>query len=496
MKKLSLVILVGFMFIDMFCFGRETERKKIVYKKLSFSAEYAVENLTTQQMQRDIDMLEYLIQTCYVNYITIQNGHYFDFGKALQKIRAQCEINGTMSNSDFIKLIADSLAGWPDCHVLLGKANSEKGYYVKNHNDFYDTDIVVDHNGKNFTVVSSLCKNVQAGWHYLSDSHYLLPAYSERGKMWKIGTLSSQKIVSLQIKFCDSDGNMHIEEIPVHQWKMKSETDFACWMKETPEQAYIRVNNFEQYNSEGLAAFVNFADSAKQKKLLILDIRNNPGGASLYPYEFVYKLCGLNFPKVTSTGSNSTKRHSLKTIIMWSPGICQSWLSYYNSLQLPLSPYSMSEINKIEEKDRRLKNKPERYLEIMGDSTFPKDFFKKELSRFSGRIIVITNRETESAAEDLCFLLKNGTNVERVGENTKGARACGNVRKYILPYSKCLISLPSARFATADKPVDDGNGFIPDYWVSSDEELYRVLYKMGAAGNFLDKIKNMDTLVR
>jgi len=73
-----------------------------------------------------------------------------------------------------------------------------------------------------------------------------------------------------------------------------------------------------------------------------------------------------------------------------------------------------------------------------------------------------------------------------IGENTRGCIAFSSVLPYYLPNSKCLVQL--ARVEEGMQPVtgdgfDPEEGLLPDYWVSSKEQLRDTLLKMGVSSN-------------
>ncbi|MCK9170812.1 MAG: S41 family peptidase [Treponema sp.] len=495
MKKIILGILVGLMVMNMFCFGKETKKEKVAYKKLSFNMENFVENLTPVQMERDIDMLEYYIKNCYVNYDLIEKGKYFDFDAALSRLREECSQSTGMQRKEFTECIGRNLYGWPDSHVglsLFYRSAPPFQMPVLSHFDYYSTGIVVKKAGNGYTVVSSEEPSVLKGWVYQSEGHDLFPLYTagKTEQLFRIGTLSDKQTAQMQLVFSDADNVKKTETVPVSMAPLRNIPASASplTIQQTDSQAYIRLTTLDDLVNQdpavqkSLDSFVAYASEAKKKSLLVIDVRGNGGGDDDYVFRFFSGLCGN---KIESNIGETD---------LWSPGIVQSWQfmqDYFLSDKKNIPDAMVYEIKKIQKIAKKMKKKPVRYYEINGK--MKKRDIKKLLEGYKGKIILIMDRITASSAETFVELLKGAGNVVILGENSCGLIATGNRFLYFLPYSKCCINLPCSRHAAAcslPHGLDDGMGYSPDYWVSSDEELYGDLRGMGVDPVLLEKIKD------
>jgi hypothetical protein len=488
MKKIILGILVGFMVSNMFCSGKEQGKEKVGYKRLSFSKDGAVENLTPVQMERDIDMLEYYIKNCYINYELIQQGKYFDFDAALSRLRKECSQSSGLQNIEFVKHIDAALYGWPDTHVSLTAVDSS-WMNVISHFDYYSTGIVVIKDDRKYSVVSSDVQSVRKGWLYQPGEHDLFPLYTadKTRQVFRIGTLSDRQTTQMQLVFFDTDDEEKNVLVPVSVASLvdSSELHSPLTILQTDSQTYIRLTTLDiESNSASsvknkLDLLTAYSAEAKKKKIIVIDVRGNPGGDNWYVARFLSGLCGN---KIEADGETN----------IWSPGVVQSWLYVLRGFLTAgkkVPAHVAAQIRKVQKIQNKMKNEPVRYYE---ETEVKKKNSTVFFEGFKGKLILIMDRRTASSAETFPYLLKDATNVVILGENSYGAIAAGNILPYVLPYSKCLIYLPCTRFSSSyslPHELDDGMGYSPDYWISSDKELYGNLQAEGLDPLLLEKIK-------
>lgn len=107
--------------------------------------------------------------------------------------------------------------------------------------------------------------------------------------------------------------------------------------------------------------------------------------------------------------------------------------------------------------------------------------------KYKGKIYIIQNRVTASAAESLTAYLMYFFNdsVMLIGNNSIGAMDFGNILSYNLRDSKIVLHFtaddmrPSIFLNTNQKWHNDTNGFYPDFWFFTSKELFEFKKNQG-----------------
>lgn len=98
-------------------------------------------------------------------------------------------------------------------------------------------------------------------------------------------------------------------------------------------------------------------------------------------------------------------------------------------------------------------------------------FRSKKRHHFSGRVYVLTNGLTFSAASLFCGTLKGQENVKIIGEETGGGWY-GNsgimIPTITLPHTRLKVRLPFFRLVQYRHPAEKGTGVLPDIYIGPD----------------------------
>lgn len=98
-------------------------------------------------------------------------------------------------------------------------------------------------------------------------------------------------------------------------------------------------------------------------------------------------------------------------------------------------------------------------------------FRPKKRNHFDGRVYILTNGLTFSAASMLCALVKGRENITLVGEETGGGWY-GNsgimIPNITLPHTKIRVRLPFFRLVQSEfNPSQKGSGVVPDWYIGT-----------------------------
>ncbi len=105
----------------------------------------------------------------------------------------------------------------------------------------------------------------------------------------------------------------------------------------------------------------------------------------------------------------------------------------------------------------------------------------KFIPKFKGKLFILTDTNTASAAEELIAYLSIYDDITIIGSNTWGCADFGSVLEYFLPNSKIKLTLASrsmnnmSAFRNNYRWKGDGKGFYPDYWVFSGSYLDKLM---------------------
>lgn len=271
---------------------------------------------------------------------------------------------------------------------------------------------------------------------------------------------------------------------------------------ETSDSAYIAFNSFmlpsEESPSRKAAeiVFEKFINSGKKyngKENIIIDLRGNQGGDSIVPGLFLYSLFADR--KIKNFGKD------YKKVEEW-------FISEFSETNLVFSPvfiqadYMLAERRGLYGKEKRkyssylkkMKENPERI--VLRDERERSNLFDKE-SRFKGKLIFLTDRNSVSAAEIFVLIAKEIFGNEQVfvlGENTYGMAAYWNVITIELPNSRIGVHTAFTKNLAFEKYPEwhgEGSGIYPDYW-STGNDLNETIFLVTGDEEMKEKLKDIE----
>lgn len=435
--------------------------------------------ITYSQMQEDLQNLKYILQTCYAGYEkACERGLNLD--EVMAQIEAKFTGQETVYSRDIAKAFYEETKKYIiDAHFKSYLGNSELRFCE--HENIYYSDIYIE--------------NEEAD-SFNSEEGALFPYYKNGKEMLRVGRFSVEPVTEVSSKL-----NGKSQKQPVRLYPCDSPSYKPVLVeKESAQTAYIRLESFMPNETKAsdinLKKFMDAGLRYLDKSNVIVDLRTNNGGFLKYVDSFIKGFL-FNYSKITSEevflkieNTYNKKRAELKedcfTII--SPGTVQlEQLSleidkiYKKQYKNYVSHWTKPEEKKLQMFAKWMKNPSKKYLrtnfidENLNLMAFPKQ------PAFKGRMFVLIDRNSVSAAEDFILMTKKclGEDVVIViGENSFGSIEFGALADYSLPNSELSFHIAKEACYQAMEKLSnwhgEGKGVYPDIW-STDEDMLETL---------------------
>jgi len=194
------------------------------------------------------------------------------------------------------------------------------------------------------------------------------------------------------------------------------------------EQEYVKNSIARQ--------FLAFAEQVRDEPVIILDLRNNLGGNTSLPTQWLYTLLDEHVPPSYHVLSVLNYYVAIERFGQTGTGDIFDHREYY-------VPFDDNHIIHVVPEDKIVSN--------------------------NQLLIVLTNRYVFSAAEVMVNLMFNVENTLIVGQNTGGAMlTTGGAWRMMLPYSGISFLFSTSILVQPAGHFREGHGIEPDIWVTSD----------------------------
>lgn len=218
----------------------------------------------------------------------------------------------------------------------------------------------------------------------------------------------------------------------------------------------VSCRSFDSVHDEdqSLIKFVQDADKLRQEKVILLDLRSNHGGSTVYGMLWCQRLMEGSAGLSTFTAELATD-----TAIAL----------FLNRL----AERREEELHADEAKALRT------YRKNAEDPSRP-GWCRISIERGGQAgnapfIVVLVDSNAGSATEALVRCLRSVDNVVIIGTNTRGALLCGNAGIFALPHSGLEVRIPTMLWLDSEMQNRDGTGYSPDFWVHPDHALERAV---------------------
>lgn len=330
----------------------------------------------------------------------------------------------------------------------------------------YDSGVVLEKTGSEYRVYSSKDDHIKEGMLYTGNEGNLFRTIIDGKELYRYGLFANEYFTVSPISIEDKDYKVKItynqgsvDEVENLSYSIEGDTLFvnfrSCeWHTQAEQERLFEViENIAKIIKEG------------KTKLVVFDLRSNTGGYTTIPYLlFGALVCG-------TTDENSDD--FIEYI---------EYYEYLNSNQICINTKaSRSRLSLQGQGDanltRYLLTKTDEKYTVLADPE--KEYITQISPLYDGKILLITDLYTSSAAEEFVLLSKTAFPEQTiiVGQNTRGALDYANVFQFKLPDSKLsfLISLidntKSPLLKDCPTWMGDTKGCLPDYWFTFDGDF-------------------------
>ncbi len=386
-------------------------------------------NIYPEQMKEDISVLEYILCNIYSGKDFLKKRGIIVSDK-LNAAKLKIDAVSFMNKVDFFNLLCSALSEIEDDHLVFTLPHFDQSHHFCTHNTVYFADLVLQKNGDKYIVVTSNDSSIKCGDIIESEEDRL---YATVGSQFLYGVFSKKNIQTTTCICNGKETKINVFSIPVQ----KSSSDMWSYSKHQDIDIVTihRFTSFNEAEEQEMNNLISLGSKLKESKKIILDLRGNYGGNSQYVQRFIENLNGsavlnLNYAKLNTQGSR------LAEISLYANDLLNYEDIKKEILSDPVSRWQCSEIQPIQD------------------------------AQYKNELILLTDRRTASSAEIMIKCVKD--NIPQsivIGENTSGTMNTGDIRYFYLPNSMIFLDIPTAIFAGI---INEGTGFIPDYWSKDD----------------------------
>jgi len=414
-------------------------------------------SISSEAAREDVNYLFSVLEHGYSGY------GYFSpadkWGTAKDNILAALELQSEWGAAELSELIHENLDFVQDCHMSIGDCGccNKKTF-------LFDDELEVWHSegyfhfeleGSVYTI-NSIDDSPPEG--------FMFPSLNEDGHpIYRIGSLSTEGSLSLSLVASNDDGAVTVD---------LDLRGSAFYGRETFSEdrvggiPVIRIRSFGDTHQDELNEFLNTAQKYGDEPYLIIDIRDNHGGNTTWPKNWVMRYSG-SMPSGVLTWSELTSKTSM--------------VGRYNYTRYVLENYSGMDEDFYNTKLNEYDSSSDSF-ESTSKMPYWDSLYIPQISKISNdaTIIVVMDKGVASAGEGFISYLKQMENVVFIGENTLGALTFGQISYHQLPNSKIDLVVPISLNIFVDKMFREEMGFQPDIWVPSPDALN---YAVAAARN-------------
>lgn len=391
--------------------------------------------LTYEQAEKDIELGFRIFKNCYGGYFYFGGDEVFE--EAKEQVLSDCKLAGEKLTVGILQeSFREHLSFVKDGHFSIDNMNvfNKAEYYSNEEITFFK-----DGNGY-YTEQNTKKRYVISVDGINAVEEYMKLSINDKGMLvYKLGVLSVEERNAIEVTFEDGTENFALSLPEVRDFSGEKNYSFD----EINNVPVIAIRSF--MDKSAAEQFIESAETIKNSKVSILDLRGNFGGHA----NNVTKWLDIYDPVLSNydRGNIFALRHSR----------ANSYLgSFRYKADLP------------ERNETIASNSLATYYAGVNMWEIEENLAFKR-SNNNNLLLVLADTHTASGGESLMSALRNKDNVIFVGINSNGALMSDNGVKIVLPNSKVHIQCGSVLRFDYDKTVfTEETGFRPDIWIASD----------------------------
>lgn len=452
--------------------------------------------LTKNEALNDLEIAFNLFTTCSISFNLFYESNKEAIQNRYKRLYEQINSKSLIDLDEFINIIKELGKNIRDMHSYISFLEpqkstptfinfSERLYSYISLRNFSNEQI--KHICKDKNLLFSDLDIITRKTKILQNKFYIAPTVDHKYKI--IIFIDKKQSSNLNFKI---NNNQFLEMAPyiadfsmIEKFRNTFNSNIATFLElpdfTTPEKQYYEWYSYLE----------ELIEKSKNKKVLIIDNRGNLGGNPGKMIHLFEKLFGITIDKIPKELENNKKNNSddFETPTLISYSIARSSLNLLED-----NPYYLLGVEQLKETWKKylrkyIEQKQNYSIYFPSDKNNPwwmqsKDFAKSY--DFNGVIVLIFDTRTASTGEAIYEILKKQFHYEKIiiiGSNSSGCIAYCNPNCYKLPNSKIHLSLT---YAYEDYNEDndylrtnvEGIGFIPDFWICNEIELYNIINQM------------------
>jgi len=390
-----------------------------------------------------------------------------EYARLLKKqwLKSELNENGIASNQ-FAQAINNVFAQEltrPNCHISV--YGDSYGYAPFVAYAPYFSDVYFEKSGDEYVVFSSDNTKIKPGMKYTGDSKDLYKTFMDGKELYRFGILANKYPYNSKINI---EGKKYRVRVSIYTGPVEQPENLSYTLDDKVLKIIFSSCNWQkeaEYNRmmEALASISKIIRE-EEVDLVLIDMRRNGGGKVGIAQELAAALNGI------VDGSQQESDFF-------------NYASYLSYGAVYINTLTTRTVNALvgrgsENLNQELLGRSDSRYVLLNQENEDK-FIREYTPGYNGKIILLTDWGTASAAEDLIAILKMQfkDKVLIVGQNTLGCLDYGNVHDYLLRNSRLKVSLcqtDNTNILMLNSETGwhgDGLGFYPDYWYRLDEDL-------------------------
>lgn len=436
--------------------------------------------ISTEPIEKDCEYLKTLLPEASIDFsLAVDDGLDMDeFLKLVRKTyrwgaagkyRHSAKNDNGINTVAFANAIAWSILNYlprKDAHISINADDNR--FYPFCRQRFFISDIFFEKKGDEYFVSQSSEKGIPEGMKYAGDKKNIVQTYSDGQTKYRY-IFFSEFLPKDKVNINLNDKNI---KISVRENELYPRKGKDIWYEEDDDVLTVVIKTFKprlEKNTEDYEKTVDeICSFINNYSTVVFDLRDNNGGFSSY---FSPILATMIFGELNPNNEN----YDEKNIRLDERNLLLGEYLDVGEKELltkTVSGRAIAEGNMMS--TLYLEHKDERYF-VFQEPEEKLDFSSRA---FKGKIFVITNSYTISAAESVLASLKYffPDNVIQLGSKTAGMLDFGGVFVYILPDSKlrlnlcCLDNTGNPILAPENGWRGDTEVFYPDFWFFAENE--------------------------
>ena len=455
--------------------------------------------ITNKELENDLEFLFYYISQAYVGYEEMKaNGYDEEIWGAYIKNKYQNQEN--ILTKDVYKDIYKEIFKYiTDRHFTIYDHNASLAISAYQNITCLLTNTFVNVCENKYYVCETDSSYLKLGDEYIGNKNCLFYYPSKGTTVYRIGKLVSSDLSNEDFLFNKGNISLTLYDDGVIQYSPTIKYHDI----ETKGSVYVSLSSFvlppadSKYRKGAdlvLEKFSNIGSKWYKKQNIIIDLRSNVGGRSVYGEYAIWSLYDKNHSSFSYKTQNTMYKFLdstyFETTTIESPATVLAHLKLFETTDELDTLHGKAFVAKM----KKMQKKPlkKTYSQTLDNKN------TKFSSNFDGKIIFLIDRNTLSASETMVLMAKKIIDPNKViiiGENSGGCAKYWDTMDYYLPNSGISLTLCSSKNDYLENNpcwYGEGVGIYPDYWATG-QDLNETIFLVTHDEEMKQKLKGISS---